>query len=129
MTNSPDNSSLTKQAFSKALFFSALAIPTFISITVAFQLKTIKTSVVGPVEKEPQIVCFEPNICAIEVYKKWYRIDGVIVMDETVPEEYRLEELLEESSAEAGVNPEAGAKTLGSIVDTTINSVGAAAAD
>ena len=127
MATSPDNPSLTKQAFGKALFFSALVIPTLISITVALQFKSFKAAEAGPIEKEPQIVCFEPNICAIEVYKKWYRIDGVIVMDETVPEEYRLEELIEESSAEVGVNPEAGAKALKSVVNSTIKGVTSAA--
>lgn len=121
MASSPENSSLTKQALSKALFFSALAIPTLISITVAYQLKSIRSGAVAIEEKEPQIVCFEPNICAIEVYSKWYRIDGVIVMDETVPDEYRLNDLLKDPvEPTAGVDPKAGAKALGSIVDSVV---------
>lgn len=121
MTDSPNNTSLTKQALTRALFFSALAIPTLISITVAFQLKTLKSGIVIAEDKEPQIVCFEPNVCAIEVYGKWYRIDGVIIMDETVPDEYRLNDLLKDPvEPTAGINPKAGAKALGSIVDSVV---------
>lgn len=43
---------------------------------------------------EPQIVCFDADICAIEVHGKWYLINGVIDMEQTVPEEYKLNDLL-----------------------------------
>lgn len=88
--------SLFQEVFFKALYFIAMLIPTAISIFLAIEIKRITGTVDG---NEPQIVCFEENICAIEVYEKWYRIDGVILMDETIPEEYRLNDLIEESEA------------------------------
>ena len=120
MTIQPNSPSLTKQAFSKAFLLSAMAIPTLVSLTVAYQFKSMESRVEVVADKEPQIVCFEPNICAIEVYNKWYRIDGVIIMDQTVPEEYRLNELIEETEDRPGVNPKAGAEALGSIVDSIV---------
>jgi hypothetical protein len=120
MATKDNNASLTKQALTKAFLFAAFAIPTLVSLTVAYQFKTMESRVAAPANLEPQIVCFEPNICAIEVRGKWYRIDGVILMDQTVPEEYRLNELIEEADPVTGIDPKAGAEALGSIVDSLV---------
>jgi len=72
-----------------------LVIPTAISIFVALEVKNVRDITNQVVNGEPQIVCFDPDVCAIEVQGKWYRIDGVISMDETVPDEYRLHDLVE----------------------------------
>lgn len=93
-----NNDSLIKQALKKSIIISLLIIPSVITIFMAFQVKNIfklTNMIVNP--SEPQIVCFETNICAIEVNDTWYRISGVILMDENFPEEYNLKELMAQS--------------------------------
>jgi hypothetical protein len=83
------------QALTKSIKIALLVIPTVITIFMALQVKNIfklTNIIVNPAE--PQIVCFETNICAIEVNNTWYRISSVILMNETFPEEYKLNELL-----------------------------------
>jgi hypothetical protein len=81
-----------------------MIIPTAVSIFVALEVKSVGELTNAAVNGEPQIVCFDADVCAIEVHGKWYRIDGVISMEDTVPEEYKLEELLSEVVV-APVNP------------------------
>jgi len=93
-----DNQSLTTQALGKSIMLALMIIPTAVSIFVALEVKDANTIVNQAFNSEPQIVCFDPDVCAIEVQGKWYRISGVISMEQTVPEEYRLDELVEEAT-------------------------------
>ena len=90
--------SFLTQAVNKSLIFALMLIPTAISIFIAIQIKN--TDEVEPFRggKTPQIVCFSPDVCAIQVQNNWYRINGIIKMDEVVPEEYRLQELVDEAN-------------------------------
>ena len=90
--------SLTSQALGKSILLALMIIPTAVSIFVALEVKNANTIVNQAFNSEPQIVCFDPDVCAIEVRGKWYRISGVISMEHTVPDEYRLEELVEEAA-------------------------------
>jgi hypothetical protein len=68
-----------------------MVIPTAISIFLAVDIKRMSTTTVDAVTtSQPQIVCFDPDVCALKVLGTWYSIDGIIKMEETVPEEYRL---------------------------------------
>lgn len=89
------NSSLASQAFGKAVMIALLVLPTAISIFIVLEVKGGGMTSDHMTNNEPQIVCFDTDVCAIEVNNKWYRISGVIRMDETVPEEYRLEDLVD----------------------------------
>src|SRR6056297_1078035 len=95
------NQSLTQQVLVRSAFFAFAIIPTAITIMIAIEVRSMKTLTDIALHGEPQIVCFEQDICAIEVYGKWYRIDGVIKMDETVPEEYLFRDLINESRTES----------------------------
>lgn len=77
-----------------------MIIPTFVSLFLAFQVRNITQDDMAA--NEPQIVCFDPDVCAIEVLGKWYRISGIIQMDETIPEEYLLHDLIEEAEHARG---------------------------
>jgi len=95
MTQQQNN--MTAQALSKAVVIALMIIPTAISIFVAIEVKSMTSLAHEAVSGEPQIVCFDPDVCAIEVHSKWYRISGVIKMDETIPEEYQLHDLIDEA--------------------------------
>ena len=99
-TTQPKPPSLIGSAFKWALLLALLIIPTAISIFVALQVKAMNELTNVVVHGEPQIVCFDAEICAIEVHGKWYVIAGVIDMENTVPEEYRLNDLLEDGLPE-----------------------------
>lgn len=91
--------SLAGSVMKLASIFALMVIPTLVSIFIAMEVKNVRTLTAAAIKKdEPQIVCFENNVCAIEVHNKWYRISGIILMEETVPEEYKLNDLIEESS-------------------------------
>ena len=89
-------SSLMNQTLRQAFVLALMIIPTAVSIFVALEVKSVSDLTNAAVNGEPQIVCFDADVCAIEVHGKWYRIDGVISMEDTVPEEYKLQELLSE---------------------------------
>jgi hypothetical protein len=90
--------SLTSQALRQSFMLALMIIPTAISIFVALEVRSVNDLTHAALNGEPQIVCFDADVCAIEVQGKWYRIDGVISMEDTVPEEYKLEELLEHTT-------------------------------
>jgi hypothetical protein len=91
--------SLVNQALRQSFMLAFMIIPTAISIFVALEVRSVSDLTDAAINGEPQIVCFDADVCAIEVQGKWYRIDGVISMDDTVPEEYKLEELLDEAAS------------------------------
>tara|TARA_R110000851_G_scaffold227207_1_gene380030 strand:- start:113 stop:433 length:321 start_codon:yes stop_codon:yes gene_type:complete len=95
--------SLVSQALRQSIILALMIIPTAVSIFVALEVKNVGDLTNAAVNGEPQIVCFDADVCAIEVHGKWYRIDGVISMEDTVPEEYKLEELLSEVTDNASV--------------------------
>jgi hypothetical protein len=82
---------------SKLAFMFFVILPTVVSLFLAYQVRTMSDHSHGPVEQEPQIVCFAVDVCAIEVLGKWYHIDGVINMEDTIPPEYRINDLIEEA--------------------------------
>jgi hypothetical protein len=87
--------SLTNQAIKKACVFALLTIPTAISIFVAIEVKAMGDVAIGAFNSAPQVVCFDESVCAIEVRGRWFRIDGVISMEDTVPEEYKLQNMVD----------------------------------
>jgi len=92
--------SLASVAMIRAFMFAMLIIPTGITIFIALEVKNVSTLANHAVNGEPQVICFEPTVCAIEVHNKWYKIDGVIIMDEVVPEQYKLHDLIEDAMIE-----------------------------
>jgi len=103
--------SLTAQALTKAVILALMLIPTGISVFAAFEIKNMSSVTVAAVYGEPQIVCFDPDVCAIEVHGKWYRIAGIIELDKTVPEEYRLEDLVADAELARQIEPDAEPET------------------
>ena len=95
MTTNSQNNNL----ISRLILTLFAIIPTIVSLFLAFQVRTMSEHIHENsfVENEPQIVCFDPDVCAIEVLGKWYRISGVIQMDDVVPEDYKLELLIDEA--------------------------------
>jgi hypothetical protein len=85
--------SLTSQAIKKACVFALLTIPTAISIFIAIEVKAMGDVAISAFNNAPQVVCFEESVCAIEVRGRWYRISGVISMADTVPDEYKLQDV------------------------------------
>jgi hypothetical protein len=77
-------------ALKNGIMLVFLIVPTMISIMVAFQLKTLKNTIVTVDDATPHIICFTTELCAIEVHDIWYRIDGIIDSDKIMPDEYKL---------------------------------------
>jgi len=99
------DNSLTVRVFGKALVIALMVIPTTVSIFLALKVKSLSEMVPEDLIDQPQIICFSDNVCAIEVKNKWYRISGIISMDETVPEEYRLNDIDSEELGEPRSRP------------------------
>lgn len=104
-THRPQNDSVAIKVFGKALAFSLMIIPTVVSIFLAIKVKSFNDMLPEELIDKPQIICFSDDVCAIEVRNKWYRISGIISMEETVPEEYRLEEVESDSLGEPEARP------------------------
>lgn len=94
---SQNNDNMATGLLGKSVMMTLLIIPTGISLYLAAQLKQMTNITEKNLEREPQIVCFEPEVCAIEVRGKWYHISGVIDMQKAIPEEYKLKELIDEA--------------------------------
>jgi hypothetical protein len=88
--------SLTGQAIKNGIIIALMVAPTAISIYVAIEVKAMGDIAITAYEKDAQIICFQADVCALKVRGTWYRVSGVIDMDETVPEEYRLQEVIDE---------------------------------
>jgi hypothetical protein len=86
--------SLVGQAIKNGLIIALLLIPTAISIYVAIEVKSMdKTGHAA----NSDIICFNAELCVLEVHGIWYRIDGVIDMENTIPDEYRSPDTINET--------------------------------
>jgi hypothetical protein len=67
---------------------AVMVIPMAVSIMAIVQVKTLAVDTTV----SHNVICFTPDNCAVEVNGIWYRIDGVIGMDATIPDDYIPEE-------------------------------------
>lgn len=67
-----------------------MVVPTVISVYLGIQFKNINKVRIESSVTENQVICFQADICALSVGSKWYRVNGIIDMSTTIPEEYRL---------------------------------------
>ena len=91
------NQTPTSNAISRIAMVFFVIVPTAISVFLAFEVRSTANYVRDAESVEKQIVCFTPDMCAIEVAGVWYQIAGVIDMAETIPEEYLPHVTVEEA--------------------------------
>jgi hypothetical protein len=77
------------QFFSRGALVLFLCVPTFMCILLWMQMKDLKQTVTGMEDITPQLVCFDGEVCGIEINGTWYKISGIIDMEETIPPEYK----------------------------------------
>lgn len=66
--------------------FALLAIPTMISIFLAIEVNEITDAT-----PQSRLICLTDDHCAMEVGGIWYRINGVIDMEDLIPDEYKID--------------------------------------
>ena len=81
----------------KSFMMMFMLIPTAITIWLAIEMKRISTEPHYKGSDAIQIVCFDADTCVIEVQGKWYHVSGVIDMDTIIPEEYKLNEIVDDA--------------------------------
>jgi hypothetical protein len=73
----------TAQVVSTAALIACMIIPMAISVMAIIEVRAVSRVTV-----DHTVICFTPDICAVQSNNIWYRIDGVIDMDATIPDEY-----------------------------------------
>ena len=78
------NLSTTGEVMRTAALIAGIIIPIAVSIMAIVEVRSIDHIIV-----DHTVVCITSDTCAIHVNNIWYRIDGVIDMDEMIPDKYQ----------------------------------------